>query len=555
MKLLKPLLFFSFLVIFYLPIVNALPNPAAVYCRDLGYEYEIVKAPSGEYGICILPDKTCRGWKFFSGECGKEYSYCAKQGYDLITKTDGKNPYSPKYAVCVYTKGKNKGKEVGAVSDLLNFDTRFEGYEFRIEEESAVLEQTFTPITEATDGLPSYFDWRDATLDVDGHGVPGNGIGFDWMTPVGDQGTCGDCWNFPATGAVEADARIEYNDLSLYLDCSEQDVLSCGGAGSCASGSSILALKYIRDTGVVDETCFPRTGIDANGCDYYGCGYPPTSCSDKCSDWWNSLFTIYSYGAVPDIPADMKNILINEGPIVIYMYWGAGSYDGNGIWTCGSSGSVNHAAVLVGYDDIGEYWVLKNSWGSDWGWNGDGYLKLAYGSCNLDARVYVNTCSDAYPDTCYDSDGGIDPMRTGTVSGYECGEYYYYKDHCKQVDPEGTEVLREYYCDGIRWAVKEYYCRYGFEKCSLLYCRLKCAPSGSSCTSDSSCCSGYCSDGVCRPATTSTTTTPSGGGGGMPPRMIMWGISDVLGQPIVIISVLVIIIVVYGFLKFVATKK
>ena len=54
MKLLKTLLFFSFLAILYLPTVNALPNPAAIYCQDLGYEYKIIKSPSGEIAIDLI---------------------------------------------------------------------------------------------------------------------------------------------------------------------------------------------------------------------------------------------------------------------------------------------------------------------------------------------------------------------------------------------------------------------------------------------------------------------------------------------------------------------
>ena len=70
-------------------------DPAAVYCQKLGYAYETVDASGGQHGVCVLPDGgRCDAWGFLEGKCGKGYSYCARQGYDVTTKTDGKDPLS-----------------------------------------------------------------------------------------------------------------------------------------------------------------------------------------------------------------------------------------------------------------------------------------------------------------------------------------------------------------------------------------------------------------------------------------------------------------------------
>ncbi|MEM0329911.1 MAG: DUF333 domain-containing protein [Archaeoglobaceae archaeon] len=51
------------------------PNPAAVYCKDLGYSYRIESTPQGQAGICIFPDGTeCDEWAFFRGECGQKWA-------------------------------------------------------------------------------------------------------------------------------------------------------------------------------------------------------------------------------------------------------------------------------------------------------------------------------------------------------------------------------------------------------------------------------------------------------------------------------------------------
>ncbi|MCD6528344.1 DUF333 domain-containing protein [bacterium] len=65
-----------------------MPNPAAVYCKDLGYKYEIREDPKtkGQYGVCIFPDKSeCNAWAFYRGQCGKKWQKeyeekCAKEG-------------------------------------------------------------------------------------------------------------------------------------------------------------------------------------------------------------------------------------------------------------------------------------------------------------------------------------------------------------------------------------------------------------------------------------------------------------------------------------------
>jgi hypothetical protein len=62
---------------------------------------------------------------------------------------------------------------------------------------------------------------------------------------------------------------------------------------------------------------------------------------------------------------------------------------------------MNHGVIIVGYNDTGGYWIVKNSWGSSW--NGDGYLKLGYGECAIgNYNLYVDVAASA-PDQ--DGDG------------------------------------------------------------------------------------------------------------------------------------------------------
>ena len=55
--------------------VLSLPNPASVYCVDLGYELRIVDEPEGQVGMCVFPDGTeCEEWSFYEGECGQGWA-------------------------------------------------------------------------------------------------------------------------------------------------------------------------------------------------------------------------------------------------------------------------------------------------------------------------------------------------------------------------------------------------------------------------------------------------------------------------------------------------
>ncbi|RLG54023.1 MAG: hypothetical protein DRN95_09025, partial [Candidatus Hydrothermarchaeota archaeon] len=488
-------------VTFYLIILNicfAIPNPAAIYCKELGYEYKIIKTAKGENGICIFPDlKQCEEWEFFKGICGKEYSYCARHGYGIETVRDGKNPYSPEYAVCILPKIM---EEKRSVTDLMNFDGILSRY-ILFRGKPDVTTPIISPwkkiqlgivnvlkvfyeriITISMLEFPSNFDWR-------------NKDGKDWMTPVKDQGPCGSCWAFAPIGSIEAKINIMRNDPDFDYDLSEQDLVSCSDAGDCDSGWSGLALNYIQENGTVDESCFPYTASEE-------------PCSDKCSEWMNNLLRIKEYGSTPTDPNDIKNFLVTKGPLVAYLYMN-GYFDENGTYRCDSVGSVNHAVTIVGYNDSGNYWIAKNSWGCTW--NGDGYFKIGYGECNLEFKYYVSDCitdihfelpgytwagkevivnistSDAWDGrTAYLRMGKYKILKSScTISNGNCSigfkspipfesgtTYTYYA----QIDLNYNEVLEE-----------------GEENEKKM--KVLCMPEGSLCSSDLPCCGGlYCND-------------------------------------------------------------
>jgi putative hemolysin len=339
----------------------------------------------GQRGICTLPDgEACDAWEFLQGKCGQTYSYCAQQGYRIRTVGDGRDPFSPEYAVCVT----GEGAVIGSVAELSELGEKATGCGGdttggEMAATSAEGDEYVPPL----DGTPpASFDWR-------------NYLGSDWMTPVKDQGGCGSCWAFSAVGVSEAAHNIAENDPNLDKDLSEQYLVSdCSSSGTCCGGWKASALWYIRDSGIPDESCMPY--VDGGGCSCGGgtcesnCAYGTgTSCSDRacfdaCEDWAGRLVHIASTGSVSTDPQTIKQALVDTGPLAVSMgiLSSYGGYWDGDIYRCTNDTGTNHAVAIVGYDDAGGYWWVRNSWGSGWGDNG--YFKLGYGECSVERYVY-----------------------------------------------------------------------------------------------------------------------------------------------------------------------
>lgn len=91
-------------------LYGRVPNPAAVYCEELGYQHEIRTSPSGgQYGACVFPDGSeCRAWDFLRGKCGQQFTYCEKQGYRIENRVKDMGSWTMEYAVCVFPNGSER---------------------------------------------------------------------------------------------------------------------------------------------------------------------------------------------------------------------------------------------------------------------------------------------------------------------------------------------------------------------------------------------------------------------------------------------------------------
>jgi C1A family cysteine protease len=200
---------------------------------------------------------------------------------------------------------------------------------------------------------PATFDWRDFN-------------GKNYVTGVRSQGNCGSCWAFATTAALESNVMI-YTGVNANL--AEQILISCGNAGGCDGGYPTTASSFIRDTGLAAESYYAYTAT--NG-----------ACANATAGWQNAASRIFSWHYVGNTTnptlEQIKNELVTYGPLVTTMDVYSDFYYYNGGVYQHTSGTYQggHAILIVGYDDDGQYFIVKNSWGSNWGESG--YFRIDF---------------------------------------------------------------------------------------------------------------------------------------------------------------------------------
>ncbi len=204
----------------------------------------------------------------------------------------------------------------------------------------------------ATVALPERWDWRRVSA----------------LPAPRNQDTCGSCWAFAAVGALEG-------ILALYdepVDLSEQHAINCNIDNyGCGGGWMTAAYRLWRDDGAYLETDIPYRNDDYFDCDS-GSASPVVGI-----DAWN---------AVSPSPEMLKQaLLVSPVATAMCVYPDFQHYTG-GVYEHEGSDNINHAVVLVGWDDTLGAWILRNSWGQ--GWGEQGYAYVAYDNCRLGSYTH-----------------------------------------------------------------------------------------------------------------------------------------------------------------------
>jgi C1A family cysteine protease len=204
---------------------------------------------------------------------------------------------------------------------------------------------------------------------------------FDWRTSgalpaIRNQGGCGSCWAFAAVGVMEAAVKIGGGPT---VDLSEQFLVDCAYTSyGCDGGYTEHKFHYNTlglnqsVVGAVLESDKAYLGIDSTCNVIQNHDY-------KLSDW-----DYITYNLNPTV-AELKTAIATYGPIKVSVCAGPAfsSYKSGVFQTTENvcNGYTNHAVVLVGWDDATESWILRNSWGANWGMSG--YMNIKWGTSKV----------------------------------------------------------------------------------------------------------------------------------------------------------------------------
>lgn len=192
--------------------------------------------------------------------------------------------------------------------------------------------------------VPDSIDWRE----------------YNIVTPVKNQGNCGSCWTFSATGAMEGAWAKKTGQL---ISLSEQQLVDCvSSEEGCQGGNMEDAFEYA----IVNPLCTETED-------------PYEAKNDKCKDCESYI----KFSSCIKIPKNnqlaLKEVVAEYGPISIAIQADKSVFKDykSGIISDDSCGTdLDHGVLIVGYgtENSTKYWIVKNSWGKSWGENG--YVRI-----------------------------------------------------------------------------------------------------------------------------------------------------------------------------------
>jgi cathepsin L len=200
-------------------------------------------------------------------------------------------------------------------------------------------------IITAQPGAPDTMDWRK------------NGA----VTLIKNQEQCGSCWAFSTTGSTEGCHQIKTKNL---VSVSEQNLVDCStseGNQGCNGGLMTQAMDYIiKNKGIDTEKSYPYTARDG-------------TCKFKAA---NVGATLTGYSNVQSGSETGLQTAGVSGPVSVAIDASHSSFQfySSGVYyepDC-SPDNLDHGVLMVGWDKSGStpYWIVKNSWGTDWGQQG-----------------------------------------------------------------------------------------------------------------------------------------------------------------------------------------
>jgi len=236
----------------------------------------------------------------------------------------------------------------------------------------------YKPPTERTEDGKQY-------LNLEGLVAPD---AFDWIplgkvTPVKDQKQCGSCWAFSATENIESvwmiakgltPANMKQLAPQQIVDCDKKD-------GGCNGGDTPTAYEYVIQAGGMEpEADYPYRAVNE-------------ACHFNKADVFATI-SGFQYATKTKDENEMKVATATVAPLSICVDAEPWQFYSGGIMKkaqCGTS--LDHCVQITGYDTSGAtpYWIVRNSWGMDWGEKG--FIRIEFGTNTCGVAIEATTAT------------------------------------------------------------------------------------------------------------------------------------------------------------------
>jgi len=194
----------------------------------------------------------------------------------------------------------------------------------------------------------------------------------EFCSKIRDQGNCGSCTAFGTWGAWETILRMD----DIDYDGSERDLFLRSG-GTCSLGNYMEPVLNMAKKLIASE----------DDCPYIPKDIP----CEKSEDWQNRAKKLNKWKAIKR-KDEMKKLIENAPTVgVMAVHQSFLHYKGGIYSPLGRQDPIigYHCIAIVGYDERNNAWLLRNSWGINWGM--DGYCWIKYGTSEIDEVMYVIT--------------------------------------------------------------------------------------------------------------------------------------------------------------------
>ncbi|XP_059588493.1 cathepsin W [Alligator mississippiensis] len=209
----------------------------------------------------------------------------------------------------------------------------------------------------------------------------------DWrkagaVTPAKNQGLCGSCWAFAAVANIESLWFIRHQELynlsvQQVLDCSRLQV-ACGGAFPWDAFT--VAWMY----GLTPEE-----------------QYPYMACQNMCQESHRAVAHVQTFQILSSDEKKLAAHIAVQGPVTVginaklLQFYEEGIITKNMACSCNPD-EMNHAVLLVGYglEKKTPYWIVKNSWGPEWGEEGSFRIYRGGNACGIASLPVTATVAE-----------------------------------------------------------------------------------------------------------------------------------------------------------------